>query len=174
MRIGEWTSLGVGVSLASACDGSTPDITPPEKVSFSTEPGHTEPEAKDRGSQVQSLPLRPVEIREKTLGKSSPRPKPKSLGYLKRHPAVPSGDPSAVKVTQSRAQAFALSIILNGGGACRGRVVPEDGWGRPFRVKCSGDHGEYYLHSAGPDGVLGTDDDSTYTKTPPFQVIPIQ
>ncbi len=37
--------------------------------------------------------------------------------------------------------------------------LPNDGWGHPYIYKCPGEHGEYDVVSAGPDGQPGTADD---------------
>lgn len=46
-------------------------------------------------------------------------------------------------------------------GAYIKRGVPNDPWGHPYVYKCPGDHNAdgYDLHSFGPDGQDGTDDD---------------
>ncbi len=35
------------------------------------------------------------------------------------------------------------------------KLVPKDPWGRPYKYKCPGDHGEYDLYSYGRDGQPG-------------------
>ncbi len=88
-------------------------------------------------------------------------PKPK-MHNLERRPLHQQGDPAAIDATRRSAETFATNVNISGGQACAGRKPPVDGWGQEFRVTCTGKVTGYTLHSAGPDGVFGTLDDSTY------------
>ena len=39
------------------------------------------------------------------------------------------------------------------------RELPNDPWGKPYTYKSPGEHGDFEICSAGPDGTDGTDDD---------------
>ena len=39
------------------------------------------------------------------------------------------------------------------------KKLMKDPWGKPYEVKCPGEHGRVDVRSAGPDGEFGTDDD---------------
>ncbi len=53
------------------------------------------------------------------------------------------------------------ALVVKPGGAANWqgpylkRQVPPDPWGRPYRYKSPGDHGDYDLYSYGADGVPG-------------------